>query len=178
MFCLLLCCFSVRAQQIAEKTNIIGWTTLSPNIGGEISLSRQWSLDANFSYHPWKLSATTSLRHWLLSPELRWWYCRSFEGSFWGVHLLAGQFNVRALPLTGMPKDYEYAGFLIGGGVSYGYHLPLSARWGMEFTVGVGYAWIDYDKYECKQCREKIAEGQYNYFGPTRLGISLIYFLQ
>ncbi|MDR0541810.1 MAG: DUF3575 domain-containing protein [Dysgonamonadaceae bacterium] len=177
-FLLLLGAYPAQAQKIAEKSNLLWWATVSPNIGTEIALSNQWSLDATFSYHPWRIWETTNLRHWLVSPELRWWYCRSYEGSFWGVHALAGQFNVRALPLTGMPESYDYAGFLAGGGLSYGYHLPLSARWSLEFTVGGGYVWISYDKYECKECREKIATGYYNYFGPTRVGLSLIYFLQ
>jgi hypothetical protein len=130
------------------------------------------------SYHSWKLSETLNLQHWLLSPELRWWYCRSYEGSFWGLHALAGQFNVHAIPLIGMPEEYEYAGLLWGGGVSYGYHLPLSVRWGFEFTLGAGYVRMNYDKYECKECREKIAEGKYNYFGLTRIGALIIYFMQ
>jgi hypothetical protein len=178
LFLLLIISFPLQAQKIAEKTNLAGWASLSPNIGGEIALSRKWSLDAGLSYHPWKISNAVSLRHWLLSPEIRWWPCHSFKGSFWGIHALTGQFNVHAIPLTGMPKEYEYAGFLIGGGLSYGYYFPLSTRWSLELSIGAGYVWIDYDKYECKECLEKIAEGAYNYFGLTRLGLSLIYFLQ
>jgi hypothetical protein len=169
------------AQSAAEKTNLLGWATLSPNIGTEFAVmnkTNKWSLDAQLSYHPWKPFSGRSLRHWLASPELRWWYCRRFEGSFWGVHLLGGEFNVHDLPLLGMSKEYEYSGYLIGGGISYGYQIPLSPRWGMEFTAGIGYVWISYDKYECKECREKVAEGNYNYYGLTRLGVSLIYFLQ
>jgi hypothetical protein len=174
----LLCSPAAQAQKISEKTNVLFLATLSPNIGTEIVLSNRFTLDASLSYHPWKLSKTIHLKHWLFSPELRWWYCRSNEGSFWGLHALTGQFDVHSLPFTRMPKEYEYGGFLYGGGLSYGYHLPLSVHWGLEFTVGAGYLRIEYDKYECTSCREQIAEGTYNYFGPTRAGISLVYFLQ
>lgn len=174
----LSCTFTVRAQKIAEKTNFLGWATLTPNVGTEVALSRRWSFDTILSYHPWKPFKSVSFRHWLVSPEIRWWYCRTYEGSFWGLHALAGQFNVKALPLVSLPKENEYAGVFAGGGISYGYHLPLSARWGMEFTVGAGYVWINYDKYECKECREKVAEGTYHYLGLTRIGLSLVYFLQ
>jgi hypothetical protein len=170
--------FYAFRQKTAEKTNLLFLATLSPNIGTEISVARNTSLDLTLSYHPWKISDNLSLRHWIVSPELRFWNCRSYEGTFFGLHLLVGQFNVHAIPLTQMPKNNEYAGFIVGGGLSYGYHFPLSARWGMEFTLGLGYIRISYDRYECKECREKIAEGNYNYFGPTRLGMSLIYFLQ
>jgi hypothetical protein len=169
---------NLKAQKIAEKTNLAGWATLSPNIGTEVALAQQWTLEARLSYHPWKILETVSLRHWMASPEIRYWLCRNFEGSFVGFHAVTGQFNVRALPLTGMSRYYEYAGFFAGGGFNYGYQLPLSARWGLEFTAGLGYVWIAYDKFECKECREKVAQGFYNYFGPTRFGISLMYFLQ
>lgn len=165
------------AQQVVEKTNLLGVATLSPNIGTEISFSRRWSLEASLSYHPWKSLGKVRMRHWLVSPELRYWLCRSYEGSFFGLHALAGGFNVMAVPLTGLSDKYVYTGFLSGAGLSYGYHLPLSARWSLEFIAGAGYAWINYDRYECRECLEKIAEGKYHYFGLTRLGISLVYFL-
>ena len=48
-------------------------------------------------------------------------------------------------------RDHRYQGWLVGWGVSYGYHCagqPL----GLEATVGVGYAYLDYDKYPCAKC--------------------------
>jgi hypothetical protein len=181
LYCLLLLALplqGLQAQRIIEKTNLLWWGTLTPNVGMELYLSPRWSVDANFTYHPWKLSESVSLRHWMISPEARYWFCRTFEGSFVGLHALAGKFNVHAIPMTGLPDEYEYAGFMLGAGLSYGYHLPLARRWSMEFTAGAGFIRFDYDKYECKACREKVARGYYYYVGPTRLGVSLIYFLQ
>ena len=72
----------------------------------------------------------------------------------------------------------SFEGWFIGAGVSYGYHLVLSPRFSMEFTVGVGYAFLDYDKTRCTDCKQIIGEGQSHYFGPTRAGISLVYMLK
>ncbi len=72
----------------------------------------------------------------------------------------------------------NYEGWLIGAGVSYGYHWVLGRRFSMEFTLGLGYAYLDYDKNRCTDCKKKIGEESTHYFGPTRAGISLVYMLK
>ena len=71
-----------------------------------------------------------------------------------------------------------FEGWLAGAGVSYGYHWILAPRFSMEFTVGVGYAFLKYDKNRCTDCTKKIGEGVSHYFGPTRVGISLVYMIK
>jgi outer membrane protein OmpA-like peptidoglycan-associated protein len=41
--------------------------------------------------------------------------------------------------------------------------------------VGVGYAYLDYDKYSCETCGDKLGSETRNWFGPTKAGITLIY---
>ena len=72
----------------------------------------------------------------------------------------------------------SFEGWVLGAGVSYGYHMILSPRFSMEFTVGVGYAYLKYDKNRCTDCTKKIGEGVSHYFGPTRAGLSLVYMLK
>ena len=72
----------------------------------------------------------------------------------------------------------SFEGWFAGAGVSYGYHLIVSTRFSMEFTIGAGYAYINYDKTRCTDCKKKLDEGIYHYFGPTRAGLSLIYMLK
>ena len=71
-----------------------------------------------------------------------------------------------------------FEGWFLGAGVSYGYHLILSTRFSMEFTAGVGYAFLKYDKNRCTDCTKKLGEGTSHYFGPTRVGLSLVYMLK
>jgi len=42
----------------------------------------------------------------------------------------------------------------------------------------VGYAYLDYEKNRCTDCKKKLGEESAHYFGPTRAGISLIYMLK
>ena len=72
----------------------------------------------------------------------------------------------------------SFEGWFAGAGISYGYHLIMSRRFSMEFTIGVGYVFLDYDKTRCTDCKKKIGEGTTHYFGPTRAGISLVYMLK
>ena len=65
-----------------------------------------------------------------------------------------------------------------GGGISYGYNFFLGIRWSIEANLGIGYARLHYDKYKCQKCGEKIGTESRNYFGPTKAGISLIYYLK
>jgi hypothetical protein len=72
----------------------------------------------------------------------------------------------------------SFEGWFVGAGVSYGYHWVLSTRFSMEFTLGAGFAYLDYRKTRCTECRQVIAEDNGWYVGPTRAGVSLIWMLK
>ena len=251
------------AQDMALKSNILYDATTTINLGYEVALGRQTTLDIWLNYNPWTLgnkwvglyeneqtgpSASkrdAKLKHLAIQPELRWWMCEKFNGHFFGAHLHGGIFNVGAIkmpfdwgrykgsdgkylgtypekmtfagpgnenvsvqgvayqrstkPYSGLGKpgaDLEpndkywgnadrdgiyvnsFEGWLLGAGFSYGYHWILSPRLSMEFTFGVGYAFLKYDKTRCTDCRKKLGEATTHYFGPTRAGLSLVYMLK
>ena len=72
----------------------------------------------------------------------------------------------------------SFEGWFAGAGVSYGYHWVLAPRFSLEFTLGLGYAYLDYDKTRCTDCKQVIGEGKSHYFGPTRAGLSLVFMLK
>ena len=45
----------------------------------------------------------------------------------------------------------------------------------MEASVGLGYDYIKYDKYLCGECGEKVKQSHTNYFGPTKVALSVLY---
>ena len=71
-------------------------------------------------------------------------------------------------------KDHRFEGWLAGAGISYGYRWNFNYRWAMEATLGVGYAYKDYDRFACGRCGEKIGSDTKHYFGPTKVGLNLI----
>ena len=53
----------------------------------------------------------------------------------------------------------------VGGGMSYGYQFILGRYWNLELNIGVGYARLKYDKYECRTCGEKVGTETKDYLG-------------
>ncbi len=174
-----------RAQSVGLKTNLLyGAYTYTPNLGVEIGLGQKTTLDLGGGYNPWHRDGSgvdnKKLVHWLAEAEFRYWTCERFNGLFFGVHALGSQYNIshHKLPwLLGKDSNkYRYDGYAVGGGLSIGYQFILGNRWNLEATVGVGYARLKYDKYDCTKCGRKLESNvSRNYFGPTKAGISIIF---
>lgn len=171
----------VNAQEIGIKTNLAYWASASPNLGLEIGLGKQTTLDISAGFNPFKFSDGKQWKHWLVQPELRWWTCERFDGHFLGVHLIGGGFNignVSSFPFSiwdGL-DDSRYKGHALGGGVAYGYAWMLGKHWNLEAEVGVGYAHAWYDQYPgYKRNGATLTDGNKNYWGITKLAISFVY---
>lgn len=185
----LLAIFPTNAQ-IAVKTNLLYDATLTPNIGAEIGVGPRSTVSLVYGLNPWTFDSNSGKRksmHWVLMPEYRWWLCSKFDGHFFGVHAMGGQFNMSNLniPFPGAffggdniakgLRDKRYQGWYIGGGVTYGYQWILNKHWNLEAEIGAGYNYINYKKFNCTECGGKIGEGHTNYVGLTKLGLSFIY---
>ena len=135
-----------KAQDVALKTNLLGWATTSLNAGVEVGIAEKQTAQLFATLNPWEFSGGKKVRIWNVEPEYRWWTCQRFGGSFFGVHALAG---------------------------TYGYQWLLSRHWNMEASFGVGYAYSPYKLYgRCARCLEK---NHRNYVGPTKAALSMIY---
>lgn len=162
-------------QKVVMKTNALYWAASTPNVGVEMELGRNLSLDLSGNYNPFRFSHYRYVKHWLVQPELRYWLCKTFKGSFFGLHGHYAEYNV-----SWKKEGSRYAGNLYGGGISYGYHWLLSPRWSLEAEIGVGYARLQYDKYTSgyKQGTPLGSDMHRNYVGPTRAAINFIYVLK
>lgn len=171
------------SQNIGLKTNTLYWATATPNIGAEISVGRKLTLDLTGGYNPWELGNNKKFKHWIAQSELRYWFCETFEGHFLGIHTQVGEFNIGRINLPGLvfgsgSENYRYQGFFVGGGISYGYQWILSPLWNLEANIGIGYNYIKYDKFEPCNCGEQLENKSSNYFGPTKIGLSIIYLIK
>ena len=181
----------VFAQKAAIKSNLLYDATTSLNLGLEVGLGERSTLDISGNINPWTFSGNRKMKHWLLQPEYRIWSCSRFSGTFWGFSTHLAQYNFGGMLPWGFHSgkmfgtienrqilDNRYEGWLAGGGVSYGYHWIIGRRWGIEATIGAGYAYLRYDKFACGQCGEKRGNESKHYFGPTKAGLSLIYMIK
>jgi hypothetical protein len=172
------------AQVIGIKTNLLHWATASPNLGVEIGLGRQTTLDISAGFNPFTFSHDRKWKHWLAQPELRYWLCDRFAGPFFALHLHGGQYNVGGLKNgikflgTDFSKlgDYRFQGWFAGAGLAYGYTWILGKHWNLEAELGFGYSYTKYDRFECVGCGKKVEEDKdHHYVGPTKAAINLVY---
>ena len=168
---------AANSQTVAVKSNLLYDATSTINLGLEFAVAPKWSLEFPVNYNPWDFGENRKLKHWMIQPEVRRWFCQAFNGHFVGLHGHIGGYNLGGVELVGL-KDYRYEGSFYGAGLSYGYHWILSSRLSIEATIGLGYALLDYTKFKCEKCAEKIKDNTKNYLGPTRAGGSLIYIIR
>ncbi len=177
--------------QLAVKTNLLYDATTTPNVGLEYALGMRNTIQLVYGLNPWvfdsKSHGKRDAKHWVLMPEYRRWLCSAFNGHFFGVHAMGGEFNASnvSLPIPGAffggeniargVRDRRYQGDFIGIGATYGYQWILGKHWNLEAEAGVGYGHVWYDKFLCGTCGNKISDGTTNYVGITKLGISILY---
>ena len=184
---------NANAQKVAVKSNILYWATTTPNLGVEVALADRWTLEVEGGYNPWTLNSAKNLKakHWLVSPEVRYWFCESFHGHFIGLNANYAQFNISGMPVSkcflefrssaaqeGDSKKARLNGWTVGAGVTYGYQFILSRRWNLELTAGVGIWYTEYDRFESRKCGMFEQAVRKHAFGPTSLGISFIYLIK
>lgn len=165
------------APVVGIKTNVLYWMTTTINIGAEIGLGKKTTLDITGAYNPWDFKDNQKIKLRMGQVEFRYWTGERFIGHFFGLHAHYGDFNMGGFQMLGMDK-YRYEGSLYGGGFSYGYQWVLGKRLNLEATIGLGYARIEYDKYEYQVGGSFIKKDTRNYFGPTKAGLTLVYIIR
>ena len=172
------------AQKAAIKTNLFSDVFLNVNLGMEVGLAPKWTIDFTGELNAWTLSHNRRWKHWVLQPEVRYWFCDRFSGHFLGTHIHGGKYNIggfngRAHFLgtdARKLKDARYQGWFIGAGVAYGYAWILNRHWNLEAEIGLGYSYTRYDKYPCAKCGTKLETNKpHHYVGPTKAAINLVY---
>ena len=173
---------AARGQNVAMKSNLLADAALSPNLGWEVKLAPRWSVDLSGQFNDWTVNER-KWKHWFVQPEARYWFCDAFAKHFVGVHAIGGQFNIgnikNNISFLGSDfsklTDHRYQGWGVGAGVAYGYAVPLAHHWNLEFELGVGYVYLNFDRFECQNCGRKVGEKSHNYVGPTKAAINLVY---
>ena len=70
LFVLLSCIgLSVSAQNWAVKTNLLYDMTATMNLGAEVRMSPQWTLDVSANWNPWTFSDNKNGNSYLSSPK-------------------------------------------------------------------------------------------------------------
>ena len=123
-------------------------------------------------------------------PNLHWASSHSNDQSgYYNWYVLTGEnndtYNPNAKKLHGVfsiynagglfGHRYRYEGTAFGGGLSAGLVRPLSRRWNLEFELGLGVVWADWERYRCVNCGKRTGKGSGVYVTPTRTAVNLVY---
>jgi len=160
-------------DRFAIKTNAAYLAAGVTNIGAEMAVSPNWSIDLPIVYSPYTLARKYRMRFLYAQPEARYWLDRPFTGHFFGLHANVGVANV-----SFNDSRYQTPNGFYGGGISYGFSLPIARRWSMEFTLGLGYFHTEYDSYYNIgiPVGARYEKGKpLNYWGIDKLGINFVY---
>ena len=94
---------SALAQKAAVKTNLLYWATTTPNLGVEVRMADRFTFNLEGGYNPFTLDsdkeANKKIKHFLITPEVRYWFCEAFNGHFIGINGNWSQFNVSAIEI-------------------------------------------------------------------------------
>ena len=160
----------LKAQLLALKTDALWDGLMTPNLGMEIVTGNKTSFGLSVfgNYKPWGMD----MKMVGAIPEFRYW-CggRPMMREFIGVAALGTSYDITWGSET-------YKGDAWGGGLTYGYALPVARRLNLDFTVNVGYLGGIYKEY--KPIDEHYVwqrTRRMRWLGPTKVGVHLVWLL-
>ena len=158
---------NAKPYTLALRTNLLRWTTLTPDLGIEWRISRHAGILVNGSWTSWTWNGNDHrYALWEVAPEVRWYLGKEKRG-YIGAMYKAGAFNYK-LSETGKQGD------LMGGGITGGYQLKLNKALSLDFNLGLGYIHADYEKYTVIDgVRVRDGKETKNWWGPVSAGVTL-----
>lgn len=176
-----------KPHYLDVSTNMLYDALLLPSVGVEYWLGRGWSVAGHWTYGWWKSDSRhfywrayggdITLRRWL-GKEVR---KKPLTGHHFGIYAqvltydfeLGGKGYMGGIPLGSIFDKCNY-----GGGIEYGYSMPVGRRLNIDFSLGIGYIGGEYREYVPKDDFYLwTATKRRHWFGPTKVEISLVWLL-
>ena len=169
------------------KTNMLYDVAGLPNLGAEFYLGKKFSIAANYAHGWWSNDAKSFYwRYYGADASIRWWFgkpsrIKPLQGHHLGVNytILTYDFQLgKTGIMAGMPAGnlVDRANHIVA--LEYGYSLPIAKRLNLDFTIAGGYHWGLFEEYK-KIDGHNVwqATKRRQYFGPTKLEISLVWLI-
>lgn len=178
--------FSLQLKGQALKTNVPFTLVGSPNFGIEWSVGRQLTLNVEAMWLPYLFKKDEEVFRALIgSIDFRYYVNPKYyytndlwDGFYVGPYGMMGNFNIGLKDSDPEKTSYRRKGWGISAGLTGGYKFYLSSRFRIDANIGIGYANMQYDKYQLGgefadfKLESKKTKG---YVGPTKIGVSLVY---
>lgn len=158
-------------QSLKIKTNMLYWTVFAPNIGIEYRFRNHWSVGVSASAAWWQYESTHQYYQVGIYQVEGRRYLGKKKRQHLGVYLQGGMYD---LEFTTKGKIGEFLGI----GVSYGYILPVSDHFSLDFEIGFGYTNTSYEVYEYAEptsVYEYLRTSRSHLLAPSKIGITLVW---
>ncbi|MDE5944728.1 MAG: DUF3575 domain-containing protein [Rikenella sp.] len=162
-------------QVLSLRTNLLYWLMFAPNGGLEFHIGGHFSILLEGAITYWNKRTDTGDKGIYVAgggPQLRYWFSddRSMAGHIIGIYGQYADFDIKL-------NEKGRQGTSIGGGISYGYYLPVGRRWAFEFGIGLGYLRNKVDVYKWNSIVQKNLWQEYKtkaWIGPTKVNATVI----
>ena len=168
---------------LAAKTNLLYDALTVLNVELELPIRNHWSVAAEYAFPWWEKGNKHCLQMLNAGIEARYWFrnnryhAEKLRGHFLGLYGMSAKYDFQ------WDRDLCYQGEGWSVGLTYGYSLKLSRHLNMEFSISVGYLSTAYRHYfpaddYSELWIDRSKQGRLNYFGPTKLKVSLVWPIQ
>ncbi len=113
------------AQKYGAQSNLLAFSTLSINAGGEMSISDKWTVSGNIYYNPLRVAQFVAFQ-----PAVNYYFLTSFYKWFVFCGTTHSYFN--------FASDRTYNGWMNGVGVGVGYSIPIKTNMNLIVSTGLG----------------------------------------
>lgn len=158
---------------LAIESNLMYDAAIIPNIGIEVGIYKGLTIGGSYQNIWLRDKAWTCWYRFEGFEAGINWYINKEKSPFKGHHIgIYGQMVTWDFTING--RGYLAERWACGGGISYGYILPIGERFNLDFEIGVGYIggnmheYIPEDGHRVWQSYEP-----FQWIGPTKLGITL-----
>lgn len=169
-----------RKPLFALKTNLLFDAALMPNVEIEVPVGKHFSVNGELMFPWWLfdnnryclqvLAGGLEGRYWLGNRENKY----VLTGHFMGLYAGGGKYDLQW-------KENGYQGeFFIAAGIGYGYAHKIAKNLRLEYNIGIGLLRTGYRHYHMRSNYQTLLwqnNGNYTWFGPTKIKVSLVWML-
>lgn len=163
-------------QVLSIRTNLPYWLLFAPNGGIEFYVGGHFSILLEGTITYWEKKNDTGDKGIYIAgggPEFRYWTNddKSEAGHVFGIYGQYADFDIKL-------NEKGRQGTSIGGGISYGYYMPVGRRWAFEFGIGIGYLQNKMDVYKWNPVVKKnlwVEQKTKAWIGPTKVRATVLF---
>lgn len=169
---------SAETYTFAVKTNLLYDLATALNFELEFPIGKKWSVMVEDVFPWWHGGNKWAFQMWEIGIEGRYWFKRTdarevLTGQFIAPYVMSSKYDFQ------WKRDINYQGEYWSAGLTYGYAMPISKLFNLEFSASFGYLSTAYRHYQPSEgygelVKDPYKQGRLGYIGPTKLKVSLV----